>query len=74
MRKTYIPMLAAALLAGPSLASVTAALPTVNETGPGRRRYGSRMIGYPAGINRHTGQPHEHRREMARRVRQAAAR
>lgn len=24
----------------------------------------------PAGINRHTGKPHEHRREIARRLRQ----
>lgn len=28
--------------------------------------------GTPASINRHTGKPHEHRREIARRARQSA--
>jgi hypothetical protein len=33
--------------------------------------YGSpaQMRGYPANINRHTGKPHEHRREIARNLR-----
>lgn len=41
----------------------------------GRTSYpkGWRNIGgVPAGINRHTGKPHEHKREIARRKRQAA--
>lgn len=29
------------------------------------------MYGAPASINRHTGKPHEHKREIARRKRQA---
>ena len=40
--------------------------------GPGRRSYRSRMVGFPANINRHTGEPHEHKREIARRLRQIA--
>ncbi len=28
----------------------------------------ARMIGFPANINRHTGKPHEHKREIARRL------
>ena len=28
----------------------------------------ARMIGVPAGINRHTNKPHEHKREIARRM------
>lgn len=28
----------------------------------------SRLLGIPAGINRHTGRPHEHKREIARRA------
>lgn len=35
-----------------------------------RRGRSYRSGGYPANINRHTGNPHENRREMARRVRQ----
>lgn len=41
----------------------------------GKRRTVRAGYGYydrlPAGINRHTGQPHEHAREIARRKRQA---
>lgn len=43
---------------------------TTRRIGPGVRSYPSRMIGYPANINRHTGEPHEHKREIARRIRQ----
>jgi len=48
-------------------------------TGPGVRRVTrSRGDGLPHGfvpanINRHTGRPHEHKREIARRLRQAGA-
>lgn len=31
------------------------------------------MRGVPARINRHTGKPHEHAREIARNLRKAAA-
>lgn len=35
-----------------------------------RRFVPSQMIGAPANINRHTGEPHQHAREIARRKRQ----
>ena len=53
--------------------AVAAGLEVIRQTpthGTGRRTYGRSMIGFPANINRHTGKPHEHKREMARRVRQ----
>lgn len=45
-----------------------------HHTGPGVRRYARSHRGQPpadfvpASINRRTGQPHEHRREIARRT------
>lgn len=36
------------------------------------RRFRSPLAGVPATINRWTGRPHEHQREIARRQRQAA--
>lgn len=44
--------------------------PLTSHRGSGRRQYGSRMVGFPANINRHTGEPHKHERAIARRVRQ----
>ena len=43
-----------------------------NQTGSGRRTYYRNMIGVPSGINRPTGKPHEHKRAIARRLRQFA--
>ena len=43
-----------------------------NRIGPGVHTYArSRDQFIPASINCHTGQPHEHKREIARRQRQA---
>jgi len=43
-----------------------------NRTGPGQRTYArSRDQFTPANINRNTGKPHEHKREIARRLRQS---
>ena len=58
---------ALALAAGPALAT---------SHHYGRTAYpkgwrGNRGKFVPAGINRHTGKPHEHKREIARRTRQA---
>lgn len=50
------------------------AIPRLHPYGPGTRRYGPRGPFVPASINRHTGKPHEHQREIARRLRQAAKR
>jgi hypothetical protein len=41
------------------------------HTGPGVRSYGAWKTRFDPKINRHTGKPHEHRREIARRARQA---
>lgn len=38
-----------------------------------RIRFDRIAVAMPANINRHTGKPHEHRAEIARRVRQAAS-
>jgi len=59
-----------ALTAGPALAVASAPLPHHR----GQSRY---ILGYArtpgnAFINRHTGKPHEHKREIARRQRQNA--
>lgn len=43
----------------------------LRRTGPGVRIYGK--TSFDVLINRHTGKPHEHRREIARRLRQHAA-
>ena len=58
-----------------ALSSGMAAMPDLGTTsyGPGVRRYPKHRSWdfVPAGINRHTGKPHEHKREIARRKRQA---
>lgn len=52
-------------------------VPIRNDAGPGSRQYartnrGSLPSGFiPASINRHTGKPHEHKREIARNLRRA---
>lgn len=56
------------LLAAASMGiSVVAATP---ETGR-RRRVTPATAGNSAAINRHTGKPHEHKREIARNLRRA---
>lgn len=67
-------MLAAMALASAGFA-VSIASPTVEEKP--RRVTRARTDGLPHGftpawMNRHTGQPHEHKREIARRQRQSA--
>ncbi|AXU20373.1 hypothetical protein C7W88_16975 [Novosphingobium sp. THN1] len=57
-------------------ASIGVSFASPNVVGPGVRRVTrSRIDGLPHGflpanINRHTGKPHEHKREIARRLRQ----
>lgn len=71
MRRTYLGLSAAVLsLAMARDASEFVRLAPVH--GSGRRPYYTRMVGVPANINRHTGKPHEHKREIARRQRQLA--
>jgi len=72
MRRNALAMAAgmAASFASPVIAV------TSNNIGPGTRvvtrsRGNDLPIGFiPANINRHTGKPHEHKREIARRLRQ----
>ena len=55
------------------LGAVDLMRPGVNR--PGERRYdfyGSTRGSFDPKINRHTGRPHEHKREIARRLRQEA--
>lgn len=70
--------LASAAMAAPLAAAAPHAVPDDKPRRPrpkGKRRTVRAGYGYydrlPAGINRHTGQPHEHAREIARRKRQA---
>ena len=70
MRRVGISAMAGAAIAALAMAHPAAAREPHHA---GRTRY---PVGYrrynrlPAGINRHTGQPHEHEREASRRLRQ----
>lgn len=73
MRRTQtLAAVASASLGLSSLAFQPPVFRFPNTIGPGRRSYSRNMVGVPAGINRHTGKPHENLREKARRVRQMA--
>lgn len=63
-----------ALLASPAagIAPLSDNADIVRTRGPGRTRPWITRSWCPANINRHTGLPHEHRREIARRQRQLA--
>jgi hypothetical protein len=66
------------VLAALDLAKVAAAPPLDVGHHMGRSRYGAGLAAYRRSsfdpvINRHTGKPHEHKREIARRLRQAGA-
>lgn len=70
MRRT-LPMLGLIAASGLSFASLSTG-PTVIEA-PRRDRYKPSSPGdFDPKINRHTGKPHEHKREIARRLRQRA--
>ena len=58
-----------ALALVPSLDQVASLRP---YTKPSRPWGGARPVGVPASINHHTGKPHKHKREIARRLRQSA--
>lgn len=63
--------LAAASLGLANVAALAASPIQVGQSGLRDRRYPRSMKGVPASINRNTGKPHEHKREIARRLRQA---
>lgn len=78
LRLAALAGLASAAMAAPLAAAAPHAVPDDKPRCPrpkGKRRTVRAGYGYydrlPAGINRHTGQPHEHAREIARRKRQA---
>lgn len=53
------------------LSGITSLAREPHHMGRTRRPAGWRNVGgVPANINRHTGRPHEHKREIARRLRQ----
>lgn len=54
-----------------ALASAAATLGSPARIGPGVLDLRDKAKGSISRLNRHTGQPHEHKREIARRLRQA---
>jgi hypothetical protein len=63
--------MASVLAAGMGIVLTSPALATNLPIGPGVRTT-ARKLSLPASINRHTMKPHEHKREIARRLRQKA--
>jgi len=75
MRKLFLPMSFAGLALSAADAAAAALRVSPSIVGPGPRAYArGRDSIIPAGINRRTGHPHEHKREIARRRRQMDAR
>ena len=72
MRSRYPMMLAAASMALATKPDAQDEEVSVSSVPPRPRVYESLLKGFPASINRHTGKPHEHKRAIARRLRQLA--
>ena len=68
MKRGYFGHGGLGALAAVSLAGMVSAAPATRD---GQPRYRRVRPSLPASVNRHTGEPHEHKREIARRRRQA---
>lgn len=65
--------LAAASIGAYDVAANLSALPSMSQGGLYRDRYKANRSSFDPKINRHTGKPHEHKREIARRSKRSAA-